>query len=128
VRLLHVAARLPNGKALLREIDRIDNHHVREAVKRISPRPIEVPEGDELTLAQAMKGPDGGPKYIASLKRSGAQMTLTWKGEDIYCQGIVSENRYEQSATTSAEAWEPIVKTLLCVGFLPPETKKKKKR
>jgi len=123
--LANIAARLPKGKAIVDSLARKDAYHVKELLKRVRalPRPDLDACADAQTFEQQMKE-HGGPKYTCTLD-AGA---MTWAGDDIYCQGIVSENRYEQKGAVPAAAMANVRRALVALGLAPPAAAAKKKK
>jgi hypothetical protein len=137
-RLALLAATLPNGKALLGEVAKRGNYHVKELVVA-SRKPAGIAGMDgkiERTFEQQMK--DGGAKYTCTIGVTGKVITIGYRAEDVYVQGILPDNRYEQSGTIAASSADlargiadRVCQTLGAVGFVasvePAPVKKPKK-
>lgn len=133
-RLAALAARSPRGKKLVQQRARAGkNYHVKELLKRgleLAP-PIAGFEGSERVLEMAMRGEDyDGPRYRCTVRHDGKRLSLSWAGENIYFEGMLENQKYEQAGTFAAPAAsaDVICRALTAIGFAPPAPAKKKRR
>ncbi|HOX46226.1 MAG TPA: hypothetical protein PK668_21660 [Myxococcota bacterium] len=134
-RLARLLARAPAAAARVAErVAALGNYHVSRAWQPQDPPAPLAGLGDaaEITLGMSVASPGcDGPRYTCALRLSGAEVALTYLAEDISCEGILDERRYEQAGVFTAgspeearAAVDGICRALAAVGFAPPAARK----
>jgi hypothetical protein len=135
-RLLVLATRLSGGKAVLKELGKLENYHVKESIERAGRVPVSTASmGDDktLTLISYVDENRSDPKYTCSIALDGKSVMLGWKAEELHFEGIPDHNGYEQHAALvcaspdeARDKANQIAKALSAIGFASPAAPKPK--
>lgn len=136
---LIMLARRIGGKALLKELGKLDNHHTRQVLEYATKADIETVT-EHVPVLLGFKRPDySDPVTTCSIALDGSAVNVGWKVDDLHFQGIPNESSYQQHASASfgspdeaRSAADTIARALNAIGFAPPpkpiEKPKGKKR
>ncbi len=132
-RLAVLAVRSKHGAAFAKRLRSKEDDESSAVLRRameLQP-PIVGFAGSERVLTMAIRPSDyDGPRYECMVSHDGKRLSVTWRGERIYFEGMLSGERYEQTRTFTAPSTtaDLICRALTAIGFAEPAPAKKAKK